>query len=308
METATQPIKNTNLVAIKDYFKSNGIQEKFKELLGNKAAGFITSVLQVVNSNKYLANCDPASIYGAAAAAAILDLPINNNLGFAYIVPYNEKRTIQVDGKDKDIYVQVAQFQMGYKGFIQLGQRSGLMNRIGACPIYEGQIIEENPLTGYVFDFKKKKSDTIVGYASYFRLNNGFENTWYMSAAEMNKHAKKYSQTFKKNSGRWVEDFDKMARKTVLKLNLSLYAPLSIEMQKAIMFDQARINDPETEDITYVDGTEGEAAELDWNELQTMYDFKKEYLTADEQRDADRILNNKEQASFSKLHNLLKGK
>ena len=113
---------NTQLSA-KNLFATESVKAKFQELLGNRAPAFITSVLQIVASNNLLANADPNSVYHSAAVAATLDLPLNNNLGFAYIVPYNAK---QQDGT----YRQVAQFQMGYKGFIQLAQRSGQVRKI----------------------------------------------------------------------------------------------------------------------------------------------------------------------------------
>jgi recombination protein RecT len=230
----------------KALFSQDNIKKKFEELMGKKAQGFITSVLQIVSSNKLLADAEPYSVYNAAAVAATLDLPLNNNLGFAYIVPYNQR---QSDGS----YITVAQFQMGYKGFIQLAQRSGQFKSISAAPIYEGQLIEENPLTGFVFDFTKKKSETVIGYAAYFRLINGFEKTLYMSAGQVNAHGKKYSQTFKKGFGLWKDDFEAMAIKTVLKSVLAKFAPMSIEMQKAVIYDQGIINDVETEDISYSD-------------------------------------------------------
>jgi recombination protein RecT len=230
-------------------FSQDNIKKKFEDLLGKKAQGFITSVLQIVSSNDLLAKADAMSVYNAAAVAAVLDLPLNNNLGFAYIVPYNQKQ------KD-DTWKSVAQFQMGYKGFIQLAQRSGQFKTISASPIYEGQLIEENPLTGFVFDFTKKKSDLIIGYAAYFSLINGFEKTLFLKSEEMKAHGLKYSQTFKKGFGMWSDNFESMAIKTVLKLLLSKFAPLSIEMQKAVLSDQGIINDHNTEDITYVDNEE----------------------------------------------------
>ncbi len=232
----------------KSLFSQENVKDKFKEMLGNRATSFITSVLQIVSQNDKLANADPQSIMQAAAMAATLDLPLNNNLGFAYIVPYNEKK----DGQ----YRQVAQFQMGYKGFIQLAQRSGQFKTISATPIYEGQLVEQNPLTGFVFDFTKKTSDKIIGYASYFALLNGFEKTLYMSNEQLNLHGKRFSQTFKKGFGLWNDDFDGMATKTVLKLLLSKYAPLSVDMQKAVISDQSLINNSETTDITYLDNEE----------------------------------------------------
>lgn len=240
-------MENQNQLTVKGFFERDIVQAKFKELLGKKAQGFVTSVLQVVNSNELLKKASPDSIFNAAATAATLDLPINNNLGFAYIVPYNVK---QPDGSFK----QVAQFQMGYKGFIQLAQRSGQFKTISATAIYEGQIIEENPLTGYVFDFKAKKSDTIIGYASYFELINGFQKTLYIPIEQMKAHGLKFSQTFKKGYGLWKDDFDSMAMKTAIKLLLSKFAPLSIEMQQAVQLDQSVINDNGEPD--YVDHEE----------------------------------------------------
>jgi len=247
METSLE--KTQNQMTAKSLFNRDDVKAKFQELLGKRASSFITSVLQIVASNNLLAKADPNSIYHSAAVAATLDLPLNNNLGFAFIVPYNQK---QKDGS----YKQVAQFQLGYKGFIQLAQRSGQFKTISATPVYEGQLVEENPLTGFLFDWKQKKSEKIIGYAAYFQLLNGFEKTFYATVDDLHKHGQKYSQTFKKGYGLWKDDFDAMAIKTVLKLLLSKFAPLSIEMQKAVITDQAVINDAETTDITYVDNGE----------------------------------------------------
>ena len=233
---------------IKNYFTQEAAQNKFKELLGNRASSFATSVLQVVASNKMLANAEPQSVFNAACMAATLDLPINANLGFAYILPYKTKN-------EQGQYVDVAQFQMGYKGFIQLAQRSGQFKTISAAPIFKGQLVSENPLTGFEFDFTKKESDEIIGYASYISLINGFEKTLYATVKELDSHGKKYSQTYKKDFGLWKDNFDAMALKTVLKALLSKYAPLSIDMQKAVIADQSVINriDGEDIDVQYID-------------------------------------------------------
>lgn len=238
-------MENTTLTT-KDLFAKDNVRKKFEEMLGKRAPQFITSVLQIAASNDLLSKADPMSIYNAAAVAATLDLPLNNNLGFAYIVPYTSK---QKDGSFK----AVAQFQMGYKGFIQLAQRSGQFKTISASPIYEGQIIEMNPLTGFVFDFSKKSSDKVIGYAAYFALINGFEKTLFMTTDDVTKHAGKFSQTFKKGFGLWKDEFESMATKTVIKLLLSKFAPLSVEMQKAVLTDQAVIKDYKGETVEYTD-------------------------------------------------------
>jgi recombination protein RecT len=245
--------KQNAVITTKDFFGKETVKQKFAEIMGKRATSFITSVLQIVASNDLLKDATPDSIYHSAMVAATLDLPLNNNLGFAYIVPYKTKYT---DNQGQQQTKVVAQFQMGYKGFIQLFQRTGQGKSIYATEIYEGQLVDENPLDGYTFDFTKKESDKVVGYACRFKLLNGFESTFYMSKDKAEAHGKKFSQTFKKNFGLWKDDFDSMAKKTVTKLLLSKYAPLSVEMSIAVQADQAIINDAETLDVTYVDNTE----------------------------------------------------
>lgn len=239
--------KSESQLTAKSLFARDDVKAKFQELLGKRAPQFMTSVLHIVNSSDLLKKAEPTSVYQCAALAATLDLPLNQNLGFAYIIPYNEKAK-----GDKPARV-VAQFQIGYKGFIQLAQRSGQFKTISATPVYEGQLIEENPLTGFVFDWKQKKSDKVIGYAAYFQLLNGFEKTLYATVVELEAHGKKYSQSFKKNYGLWMDNFDSMATKTVLKLLLSKFAPLSIDMQRAVVTDQSIVNDFEAQDVTYID-------------------------------------------------------
>lgn len=245
--TELQAVKTP--ATVKSLFSQDNVKLKFEEMLGKKAQGFIASVLQVVAGNGLLVNADAASVYNAAMMAATLDLPINNNLGFAYIIPYKTK---QNDGSFKN----AAQFQLGYKGFIQLAQRSGVFKTISAAPIYEGQLLESNPLTGFEFDFSKQDSQTIIGFAAYFKLLNGFEKTLYMSVKEMEGHGAKYSKTFNNSYGLWKTDFVGMGSKTVIKLLLSKFAPLSIEMQTAVRVDQAVINDAEGKDLVYADYSE----------------------------------------------------
>ncbi len=287
-------------LTVKGLFAQENVQKKFSEMLGKKAQGFITSVLQIVSQNEMLSTADPNSILQAAAMAATLDLPINNNLGFAYIIPFKDNKTGKV----------LAQFQLGYRAYIQLGQRTGLFKTMSTAPIFEGQLIEENPLTGYVFDFTKKKSEKVIGYAAYFNLTLGFEKTLYMTVAEITAHALRFSQTYKKGFGLWKEDFGSMASKTVIKMLLSKYAPLSIEMQRAMVADQSVINDAETEDVSYVDHepTQIEPENTSHADLSDLYEMKKEALTEEEKENAERIIKGLEVHSYGKLSNLLKSK
>lgn len=231
MATTTEiKLKKNNIVAqkeaktVKGMLETPAFKKKFEEMLGKKAAGFISSIIAVTNSSNYLMKADPATVIGAAAQAAMLDLPINQSLGFAYIVPYKG----------------AAQFQLGYKGYIQLAQRSGQYADIGAKTVYEGELEYENRLLDK-FRFGERTSDKVIGYLAYFRLTNGFEKMLYMTIDEAQAHAKKYSQNYKGGTDKWgLADFDVMAEKTVLKRLLSKYGPLSIE---SIQMSQALAND-----------------------------------------------------------------
>jgi recombination protein RecT len=243
------------------------MKDRFNQILGKRAVGFMSNILSIANSNTLLKNADPMSIISSAMLSATLDLPINQNLGFAYIVPYNQSYQ---DANGKWQKKQVATFQIGYKGFLQLAQRSGQFKTINAIPIHEGQVLAHNLLKGIEFDFSKT-GGKVVGYAAYFELINGFEKTLYMSNEELDTHAKKYSQTYKiANKGTWKDNFEAMAIKTVLKLLLSKYAPLSVDMQTAQIADQAIIKniDGSNIDVDYIDNQDvaTSAQEMDYNE------------------------------------------
>ena len=223
-------LKKNTITAAKEAKTLKGMLEmpayknKFNEMLGKKAAGFMSSIIAVTNNNKYLAKANPATVIGAAAQAAMLDLPINQSLGFAYIVPYGNE----------------AQFQLGYKGYIQLAQRSGQYVDIGAKTVYEGELEYENRLLDK-FKFGERTGDKVIGYLAYFRLTNGFEKMLFMELDDMIAHAKKYSKNYKGGTDKWgLTDFNTMAEKTVLKRLLSKYGPLSIE---SVQMSQALAND-----------------------------------------------------------------
>jgi recombination protein RecT len=221
-------------LTINQHFNSESVQRKFEKLLGQKSAGFISSVLQTVNNNKLLASADPATILNAAATAASLDLPINQSLGRAWIVPFKGQ----------------AQFQIGYKGFVELAQRTGQYRSINAIEIYENQYKGFNALTEEIdADFSVEGKGAVVGYAAYFELLNGFKKTVFWSKDKVEQHAKRFSKSF--GNGPWKTDFDAMAKKTVLKHTLSNWGILSIEMQTAQLADQAVI--PEDGKYQYVD-------------------------------------------------------
>lgn len=226
---------------VRSLLARDSIKKRFEELLGRKAPGFISSVINIVNSNTQLQQCDPNQVIAAAAVAAAMDLPIDPNLGFAYIVPYKGK----------------AQFQMGYKGFVQLAMRTGMYKTINATHVYEGEIESFNRITGEVkFSETGATSDKIVGYIAYFKLLNGFEKYEYWPIERVIEHAKRFSQSYGSNYSPWKTDFDAMAIKTVLKHLLSRYGVLSIEMQTAVKADQAVVHETDDgEQYEYVDNT-----------------------------------------------------
>jgi recombination protein RecT len=222
----------------KEFFAQSSVQAKFQELLGKRAPQFITSVLQIVTNNNLLAKADAASIYNCAATAAVLDLPLNNSLGKAWIVPYSGK----------------AQFQIGYKGLIELAQRTGQYLRINVVEVYENQFKSWNALTEVLdADMNIVGTGKVVGYCAYFKMLNGFEKFDYWPIEKVVAHGKRFSKSF--NNGPWKDDFDKMAKKTVLKNTLSTWGMLSVEMQTAIVVDQAIIKNDTGSDVEYIDVT-----------------------------------------------------
>ncbi len=237
MDTPATQTENRQ-ITVKHLLAQDSYKNRFTEIMGKKAQGFISSVINV-SSSLELAACNPNSVIMSAVVAATLDLPIDKNLGFAYIIAYKDNSNNPI-----------AQFQIGYKGFIQLAMRTGQYSRLTANVVYEGQLIKANPFTDdYEFDFSAKKSDNVIGYVAYFRLVNGFEKYNYMTREQVEKHGKRYSQTFKKGYGKWTEEFDSMALKTVLKLLLSKFGILSIEMQRALQADQAEILNADKDNI-----------------------------------------------------------
>ena len=210
------------------------VQERFEKMLGKKSAGFLSSLLTLTNNNKLLANADPRTVLAAAATAASLDLPINQSLGKAWIVPYKGS----------------AQFQLGYKGVIELAQRSGQMKFITMTPVYKGELQHWNRFNE-TYTIGEKTSDEVIGYFAAFELVNGFKKATYWTKDDVLRHAKRFSKSY--GSGPWQTDFDAMACKTVLLSIMKTYAPVSIEMQKAFEADgqTAVLND--NGDTEYMD-------------------------------------------------------
>lgn len=235
------PLKAFNL-----FIANPKTQDYLTTVLAEKKGSFVNNITALVSNNATLQVCEPQTLMFSALKATALDLPLDQSLGFAYVLPYKDNKA----GKT------FAQFQMGYKGFVQLALRTGQFKTLNATDVRDGELVSEDFVTGEL-TFKKaenRESLPVIGYVAYFKLINGFEKYLYMTTAEMKAHALRYSQTFKRGYGLWADKdmFDSMARKTVLKLLLSKYAPLSVEMQNALKADQAVLKNEDS--YEYVDG------------------------------------------------------
>ena len=244
-----KPKQGDTLTMVKGLLNNEELKKRFNAILGEKSAAFMSSVMSLVSSRTDFAGVEGNSIMASALVAASLDLSINPAFGYAHIVPFNDKKA----GK------KVAQFQIGYKGLVQLAHRTAQYAQMNVTEVYEGELVSNNRFAGVtVFDESKRKSDKIIGYYAYFKLLNGFEKSRYMSREEVLLHAKKYSKSFTSEYGKWQLDFDVMAQKTVLKLLLTKWGILSIAMEKAISADQSVVK--ETADgnlkFEYIDNPE----------------------------------------------------
>lgn len=232
-EARAQQSVNTMLNGILDGEK---MRKRFEELLGKRTPQFLSSLVSMINDNKDLQEAfyqSPMSVIKSALQAATYDLPIDPTLGFAYIVPFNNSYK---DDRGNWQKKKQATFVIGYKGMTQLCLRTGAYSRIpDAVDVREGELVSYDRLTGdavfrWIEDEDEREKMPIVGYAGYFRLSNGAEKTIYMSVKQIQSHEQKNRKGQSMGKG-WREDFDAMARKTVIRRLCSKYALMSIEYQ-----------------------------------------------------------------------------
>lgn len=284
-----QPPAKNPMNAVREFFGSEGVQKKLNNMMGERSKAFTASVIQIVSQSADLQACHPQSIYAAAMTAATLDLPLNQNLGFAYVIAYNSKA-----GKQ-------AQFQMGYKGFIQLAQRSGLVKTLNATDVRQGEIKGHDRLSDEISfaweqDQEKRVKLPVIAYVAHIKLTNGFEKSLLMYVPEIRQHGQKYSKSFTKSSGLWNTDFHNMAIKTVVKMLISKFGPMTIEnqtMQLALKADQAVIT--EDGDFNYVDtepeiiDKESERRGLMLQDAETLEELEKLYSDFGDQLTDDQM-------------------
>ena len=207
---------------MKGILDNDNTKKLLQDSLKENAGAFAASILDLYNSDKYLQQCDPKQVFGECLKAVSLKLPINKQLGFAYVVAFKG----------------IPQFQIGYKGLIQLCMRTGQYKHINAGEVYEGEYKGFNKLTGELDISGERTSDKIVGYFAYMETLNGFSHSVYSTKEEVQKHAQKYSKSYNSSNSAWKTDFDKMAVKTVLRNLLSHYGYMSVEMMNAMTAEQ----------------------------------------------------------------------
>ena len=296
-ETSNAPVQSTasqTAVANKPVSFSTFMNGVGTKLVDNtikdekRKVQFIANIVSAVSSNKQLTECDQVSVLSAALQAEAMKFPINNSLGYVYLVPFNDKKS----GMKK------AQFQIGYKGYIQLAIRSGQYKDINVVEVKEGEVGEFDPLNGQQFhwiqNYEERKSKKTVGYVGQFELTTGFKKQFYMSYQEMLDHADEYSQAFNKKdylrlqrgeipanemwkySSLWYKNFDEMAKKTIVRQLLSKWGIMSVEMQDAYTKDQATL---EGEKVNYVDSKD---FEFNYDEVEANQDEYNASINVDE--------------------------
>ncbi len=233
---------------------SDTIAKMVEKTLGNEqvANKVVSNLMATVSNNSALKQCETGSLVSCALMANSLNLSTAQGLGFCAIIPFNNNS----EG------VKKAQFQIMYKGLIQLAIRSGQYTDIDTRPVYKGQLVGIDELGREVFNWQVKPTGEPIGYFAYFVLINGFRKTLYMSKEDVVEHAKRYSQAYRydlksgKTGSKWTTDFDQMAKKTLIKQLLSHWGVLSVEMQNAISFDQKVGSSEANGEGNYLDNTD----------------------------------------------------
>lgn len=298
VKNSIQPQKTGKPQTFSAFLTSDAIKKKINEMIGGKdGQRFITSIISAVSVNPTLSECDHSTILSAAMLGESLKLSPSPQLGMYYLVPFNDKKR----------GCKVAQFQLGYKGYIQLATRSGYYKKINVISIKEGELISYNPLdeeieVQLIADEELREKTPTIGYYAMFEYLNGFKKTMYWSKKKMIAHADKYSQAFsaEATSGKypkvsfadfeagkvdekdmwlyssfWYKDFDGMAYKTMLRQLISKWGVMSIEMQQAFEGDMSMVNDDGSysyidnpdSDNTHSEQPEATIIEGDFNEM-----------------------------------------
>lgn len=242
--------KRTQKTGLTAYLSQDAVKNQINSVIGGKnGSRFISSIVSAVQANPALQECTNPSILSAALLGESLNLSPSPQLGQYYLVPY--------DNRSKGL--KEAQFQLGYKGYIQLAIRSGQYKKLNVLAIKEGELIRFDPLNeeievNLIPDENEREQAATIGYYAMFEYTNGFRKAIYWSKSRMVEHAKKYSPGYKRDLEKgsqytfWSKDFDAMAYKTMLRQLISKWGIMSIEMQSAIDADMAVIHEDGTKD------------------------------------------------------------
>ena len=292
------------------YITSEGVKRKINEMVGGKdGQRFITSIISAVSTNNALAACDQGTILSAAMLGESLKLSPSPQLGQYYMVPYDQKEKRDKQGNIVQHAKKVAQFQLGYKGYIQLAEKSGQYKKLNVVSIKEGELVKFDPLNeeievNLIEDEEEREEAKTIGYYAMFEYLNGFRKAIYWSKKKMEKHADRYSKAFNlsvyekintgvipakdlwKYSSFWYKDFDGMAHKTMLRQLISKWGIMSIEMQTAFEKDMTVID--EDGNAEYVDNIEYEA-DSDYIEMTETEDIQEAAMTEHEESDDAQI-------------------
>lgn len=252
--TNTLATQRTQQGGLATYLTKTAVKQQINNIVGGNAQRFTSAIISAVTVNQELQKCSNQSILSGALLGESLKLSPSPQLGQYYLVPFNDKQR----GK-------VAQFQLGYKGYIQLAVRSGYYRKLNVVAIKEGELIKFNPLSEeidvrLIEDEDIRENTPTIGYYAMFEYTNGFRKAIYWSKARMENHAKKYSAGYSRDLQRgtqytfWSKDFDAMAYKTMLRQLISKWGIMSIDMQNAVESDMAVINEDGSKD--YVDNAE----------------------------------------------------
>jgi recombinase, phage RecT family len=254
MENKNSLVQKKEKAVFSTFLTSDGMKSKISQILrGKQGDNFISSLISAVSLNPSLQECEHMSIFSAGLQGAVLNLSPSPQLGHFYLVPYNDNKRGRI----------VAQFQIGYKGYIQLAIRSGQYEDIDVIEIKEGEYKGRDKHTGkpvveFIEDDAQRDALQTVGYFAYFRLLNGFTKSVYWTKEKMESHAITYSKGYKAKKGYtfWEKDFNAMAFKTLLRHIISKWGIMSLEMQSAYEKDQSVVNEQGMPDYVDNDDTQ----------------------------------------------------
>lgn len=253
--------QKTSLTA---YLTNDAVKNHINNVIGGKnGSRFVSSIISAVQVNPALQECTNPSILSAALLGESLKLSPSPQLGQYYMVPFNN---------NKKGYKE-AQFQLGYKGYIQLAIRSGQYKKLNVLAIKEGELVRFDPLNeeievNLIDDEEVREETETIGYYAMFEYTNGFKKAMYWSKKKMEAHALKYSKGYQAKKGYtfWEKDFDAMAYKTMLRQLISKWGIMSIDMLSAMDADMAVIHEDGTKDYVDIDNEETVAADQEIHE------------------------------------------